>query len=288
LKHALIIGCGYLGKRVGSQLLEWGARVTATTTRPERLAELAGLGFEPAVLDLEAPDDTLIWESDPDAVVYSVAPRRTGDPSIGFRDGALDSATRLIEAGLAPGAFVFVSSTGVYHQKDGLLVDEASPARPEEERYLILREAEDELLALGAVVVRLGGLYGPGRSPVEWLARPEMRERILQGGREAWMNWIHVDDAASAVVLALERARSGEIYLGVDDKPVRRGEFYRFAAECAGLEPPELPSTPDDLGKRCSNRKAREQLGFRPELPSYREGLRAIAREGEGRTGDKA
>jgi nucleoside-diphosphate-sugar epimerase len=277
LKRALIIGCGYLGTRVGSLVLEWGAAVTATTAHAERVEGLASLGFAPQILDLARRDESTVWSTLPDGALYAVAPGRGGNAELAFRDGAIDTARRLIAAGLAPGAFVFVSSTGVYHQKDGSHVDETSPAKPDEARYRVLRDGEEELLSLGCVVLRLGGLYGPDRSPIEWLARPEKRERILGGGGEAWMNWIRVEDAASIAALALEGGRSGEVYLGVDDKPVRRGEFYSFAAELAGLPPPELPDDPGDLGKRCSNRKARRELGFRPEFPSYKEGLRDLS-----------
>jgi nucleoside-diphosphate-sugar epimerase len=296
----LIVGCGYLGSRVGSLLLSRGRRVVATTTRASRVAELAALGLEPMVLDFEEADRSPAWAQVYGAVVYAAAPGAKGDPRLVFHQGAVECAKRLLEA--APPRslrFVYISSTGVYHQKDGSEVNEGSPAEPLEERPKVLRQAEEELLALARehgfplVILRLGGLYGPGRSPVEWLRRPEMRQRVLRGGSEACMSWVRVEDAASAVVLALEapcpnpppeklaanqqpRVRSGEVYIVVDDEPVKRGEFYRFAAERAGLPPPKLPSLPDDLGKRCSNRKVKAELGFRPAFPSYREGLRDL------------
>jgi nucleoside-diphosphate-sugar epimerase len=172
-----------------------------------------------------------------------------------------------------------VSTTGVHAQADGSAVGEESAAEPLEERSRMIRSAEERLLDLArrgeapALVLRLGGLYGPGRSPIEWLRRPAMRERILGGGREAWMNWVRVEDAALALALAVESGQPGEVYLITDDEPVRRGDFYRLAAERGGLPAPDLPSRPDDLGKRCSNRKARAELGFAPRFPTYREGL---------------
>jgi len=273
--RVLIIGCGYLGKRVGALCREQGMVVTGTTRNPARFAEIEALGIEPALLDLGAPEASTAWEKPCNLVLYSVAPGRAGDAALAFRDGAVRCA-RLVRE---PRLLVFISSTGVHGQTDGSAVAEDSPAVPPEERHRLLREGEVELLALGrgggppAAVLRLGGLYGPGRSPVEWLTRPEMRERLLQGGREAYMNWVRIEDAAAAVVLAFAKARPGETYLIVDNEPVRRGDFYRFAAERAGLPPPELPSRPDDLGKRCSNRKARRELGFAPAFASYREGL---------------
>ncbi len=90
------------------------------------------------------------------------------------------------------------------------------------------------------------------------------------------MNWVHVDDAAAATVLAAEAGRPGEIYLVVDDEPVRHEDFYNFACERGGSPPLDLASDPSRRAKRCSNRKARDELGFTPKYPSYREGLAAL------------
>ena len=284
LSPVLIVGCGYLGSRLGSLLVSQGVSVVATTTRASRVGELEALGFEPLVFDVHGGGDQgFLWARSYGAVVYAVAPGQKGDPKLVFHQGALDCAQRILKgAPPRPRRFLYISSTGVYHQRDGSEVDEGSPAEPLEERPKTLRLAEEDLLALSrergfpAAILRLGGLYGPDRSPVEWLRRPEMRSRVLRGGSEAYMNWVRVEDAASAALLALEKARPGEVYLVVDDEPVTRGEFYRFAAERAGLPPPSLPSSPEDLGKRCRNRKAKAELGFRPKFPSYREGLRDL------------
>lgn len=270
----LIIGCGYLGARAGALLRSKGWRVTGTTTRTERFGELSALGIEPVLFDLARPEESPAWGSRYDAVVYAVAAGK-GDPELCFRDGPVECAHRFSRSD----RFIHVSTTGVHAQSDGSAIDEESPAEPLEKRPRMIRDAEKRLLELArcgespALVLRLGGLYGPGRSPVEWLRRPAMRERVLRGGREATMSWVRVEDAAAAVGLAVEKGRPGEIYLIVDDEPVERGDFYRFAAERAGLPPPDLPSRPEDLGKRCSNRKARAELGFAPRFPTYREGL---------------
>lgn len=278
--HVLIIGCGYLGLRVAALLRAAGARVAATTTRPERLAELRGAGLEPHLLDLAAPEASDVWTLRPDLVLCAVAPGGSGDPRTAFQSGPLDAVQRLhASTGEKLQRFVFISSTGVYHQTDGSWVDESSPAEPTEERHRLLRRTEDELIALArrgeapAVVLRLGGLYGPGRSPVEWLRRPAMRDRLLQGGREAFMNWVRIEDAARAAELALERGRAGELYLVTDGMPVRRGDFYAAAAARAGIAIAELPSRPEDQGKRCSIQKARQELGYAPGYPGFREGL---------------
>lgn len=296
----LVIGCGYLGKRLGALLVAEGARVTATTTSPERLEELRDAGLEPALLDLAGPAESEVWRQRYDGgVVYAVAPGRGGDARLAFHDGPLDCARRLMAASpLFPRRFVLVSSTGVYGESDGGWVDEETPAEPTDERLRWLVAAEAELRRLAAaegfpaVIVRLGGIYGHGRSPAGWLLRPEMRERMTKGRGDAFMNWVRVEDAARATALALRRGRPGEIYVIADGEPVRRADFYGLAARRAGIELPPFAAeggtstggrtdgepgaarrTAGDLGKRVRIDKARRELGFTPRYPSYREGL---------------
>ncbi|MGQ9590083.1 MAG: NAD-dependent epimerase/dehydratase family protein [Planctomycetota bacterium] len=284
----LIVGCGYLGARVGTLLLARGARVAATTRSPARLRDLAGLGFEPEILDLSRPDASAVWARAFGGVVWSVAPGRGGDARLAFREGPIACARKIAGGpGPAPVPFVFVSSTGVYAEDSGGWVDERSPAEPAEERLPWLREGEDalrDLSARGAVraaIVRSGGLYGPGRSPLTWLLRPEMRASIARGRPDAYMNWIRVEDAAEAAVLALERGRPGEIYDAFDGEPVRRADFYGLAAELAGAAPLEFAGS-GGLGKRVRGDKARAELGFRARFASYREGLRDLSgRQGQ-------
>lgn len=282
-RRALVIGCGYLGTRAGEILALRGFRVTGTTRRPERFAEIEARGLQPALLDLESPGKSDVWSGEYDAVLHCAAPRGGSTRAV-FRDGMLDAARRVAFRPHAPRhAFVYASSTGVHAERNGSPIDEESPANPVEERHRILREAEEALLGLTgsgtlpAIVLRFAGLYGPGRSPVEWLRRAEMRERLLQGRGEAFLNWVRIEDAAEAAVLAIERGRPGEAYIISDGSPVRRADFYAAAARAGGLDPPRFEGKDDDLGKRCSNAKARRELGFEPRFPSYREGLADLA-----------
>ena len=277
MKKTLIIGCGYLGKKIAHNLQEAGREVCGTTRSEARAAELEEAGIPAALLELETVGEAAALEGEWEAAVYCAAPGRGGREALVFRDAAAACRDRLAENGLR--RFVYVSSTGVYHQDSGELLDETSPAEPLEGRPALLREAEKIILEGDTgdnIVVRLGGLYGPGRSPIEWLRRPGFRER-LRGSAEAWMNWIHIDDAAAAVCAAVKRGRKGELYLGVDGAPVKRIDFYRCAAELAGEEPPELDTASTDLGKRLSNRKLVEELGVSLLYPDYRRGLESIA-----------
>ena len=274
MKKALLIGCGYLGERVALRLQALGLAVTGTTRSESRAGELREAGIPAALLDLETAAENPLLEEKWDVAVYAAAPGRGGNAELVFRDAALSCCQEL---GTGLERFVHVSSTGVYPQSSGEALDEDSPADPVDERPALIREAERLLLKEEAsLVVRLGGLYGPGRSPLEWLRRPGFRER-LRAGAAAWMNWIHIEDAAAAVSAAATGGRRGEIYLGVDGCPVKRSDFYRRAAELAGVEPPELDTNSSDLGKRLSNSKLLEELGVKLLYPDYRSGLEALA-----------
>ena len=277
-KKALIVGCGYVGERVGRRLVDRGYTVWATSRRSERLAELAACGFHAVELELSAVGRSELFDTSYDLVIYAVAPGRGGDAELAFRDGVGACLKRL--AGAPPGRFVYLSSTGVYAQDDGSEIDEETPAEACSGRQGLLLAGErgviDASTIVPGVVLRLGGLYGPNRSPVDWCSDLAWRERLAKGSREAYMNWVHADDAAEAVCLAGERGTSGEVYLVVDGTPVKRGDFYDYACEVAGQSRLELKSDPKSLAKRCSNRKAREQLGFAPKYPSFREGLASL------------
>ncbi|MEC8895255.1 MAG: NAD-dependent epimerase/dehydratase family protein [Planctomycetota bacterium] len=276
VKKALIIGCGYLGQRVALRLQALGLEVLGTTRSESRARELQEAGIPSAVFELESAADHPLLEQGWDTAVYAAAAGKDGDAELVFRDAPLACHGLL---GGEVERFVQVSSTGVYPQTAGEELDEESPERPAGGRPALVREAERRLLATragNALVIRLGGLYGPGRSPLDWLRRPGFRER-LRGGAEAWMNWIHIEDAAAAVCAAAAGGRAGEIYLAVDGNPVRRRDFYQLAAELAGVEPPELDPDSADLGKRLSNHKLIEELGVDLLYPDYRSGLEAIS-----------
>ena len=273
MNKALIIGCGYLGRRLTRRLQDEGLEVVGTTRSEEKAADLEQVGIPSAVLELGGAGEAAVLEEAWDAAVYCAAPGRGGDEELVFRDAPAVCRKRLGSA-----RFIYVSSTGVYQQAEGELLDETSPAEPAEGRPALIRETERLLLDETAgdnIVVRLGGLYGPGRSPIEWLGRPGFRAR-LGGSAEAWMNWIHIDDAAAVIGAALMKGRAGELYLGVDGSPVKRVDFYQLASELAGEDPPELDTGSSDLGKRLSNRKLIEELGVSLLYPDYRRGLEAI------------
>jgi nucleoside-diphosphate-sugar epimerase len=182
------------------------------------------------------------------------------------------------------GRFVLTSSTSVYGQDRGESIDENSPCEPSAENGRIILESEEVLQKHGTSgrktdafsyqILRLAGIYGPGRllRRIESLKAGEP----LEGRGDAWLNLIHVNDAANIVVACTERDDSGTT-LVCDDRPVERREYYATLARLAGATEPRFVGEPNNtesgLNKRCSNRKLREDWKLPLEFPTYETGL---------------
>ena len=224
-----------------------------------------------------------------EAIVVSIPPR----------DGAgaaLDRFGPVIAA--APGLrrIVYYSTIGVYGDHAGAWVDETSSTGTRTARGLARLEDEARWTAAGARgaetdILRLAGIYGPGRNALVNLRRGEAR-RIVKSGQV--FNRVHVDDIAQISNLALTRGLKGEIWNVADEEPAPPQDVIAYAAGLLGLPPPpEEPFEGATLSpmarefyadnKRVSIAKAKAELGFSPAYPTYREGLMALAEAGEGR-----
>jgi nucleoside-diphosphate-sugar epimerase len=179
---------------------------------------------------------------------------------------------------------LYISSTGVYSQTGDDWVDEQSPCEPVREGGKAALAAErvlqDHASSSRGVVLRLAGIYGPGRIP--YLDKMRQGESI-PAPQQGYLNLIHVDDAAAIVLAAFDRARPPAIYCVSDGQPVQRGEYYREVARRVRAPDPQFetdPQTPassrSSSSKRVSNKRLVEQLGVSLGFPSYREGLAAI------------
>jgi len=280
----LVIGCGYLGQRVGALLGRTGERVFGTVRSAGRAAEIARLGIEPViaqVLDLES----LRSLPAADRVFYSVGFDRTAGSTMQsvYVDGLQNVLDRLTAE---TARFVYASSTGVYGQIDGEWVDEESPARPTHESGRICLEAESRVRAWAesrrgrtrAIILRFAGLYGPNR-----VARRAILERgqPILGDPGKFLNLIHIDDAAPAAVAALETAHGEPLYLIADDRPVTRRDYYSSIARLLGAPAPrfEFPqpgsadAVRDATNKRVLNRRMRRVLGVQLIHPDSASGL---------------
>lgn len=276
----LIVGCGYLGRRVGRKLSLRSERVLGTTRSEAKAADLAGRGVEPVVADVLDPS-SLRRLPEADRALYCVGfDRSAGVP---MRSLSMDGLRNVLEA-LAGrvSKLVYTSSTSVYGIDDGGWVDEDSPTEPKTESGLVgldaERRAQDfcDRQGIECVVMRSSGLYGPGR-----LIRREALKRgePIVGDPSKYLNLIHIDDAASAAVAALDRGVSGRVYLATDDRPIERREYYTLAASLIGGPGPRFvvrdPKSLEEANKRVSNRRIKAELGLTLAYPDIRTGLPA-------------
>jgi nucleoside-diphosphate-sugar epimerase len=269
---ALIIGCGYLGSRVGRAWLDRGYTVRALTRG--RAASLESQGFEPITGDVLIPA-SLRDLPVPDTILYAVGMDRSAGRSM--REVYIDGLRNVLAALPRGGRFFSVSSTSVYGQTDGSLVTEADATEPLEGNGRIVLEAERALREFrpDATILRFAGIYGPGRL----LRRAQMlKDEAYLADPEKWLNLIHVEDGVRAVLAAERAAVPGGTFNIADDNPVSRRDFYTELARLLGAPPARFEpagSPAREANRRISNARAKAELGFAPEFPSYREGLRA-------------
>jgi nucleoside-diphosphate-sugar epimerase len=272
--HVLVAGCGWLGTAIARRLVARGDRVTGIRRDPARAAGLAALGVEPLALDLAAPGaaDRLPRA---DAIVACQAAAGQGEEA--YRAAYLDANRALLAAAERSGAaLVYTGSTGVFGQRDGSAVDESTAPAPSGPTAEILVEAERLVAAaaaggLRASLVRLSGLYGPGRTGV--LERVRAGALALGPGDGAWMNFCHQDDAATFVLAALGRAPPGAVLHGSDARPAPRREVVSWIAARLGIEPPRTDRAADGPNRRVSSARTRALLGVELRWPSFSDGL---------------
>jgi nucleoside-diphosphate-sugar epimerase len=278
--HVLVAGAGWLGSALSRALAGQGHRVTALRRDPARAAALASPGVEPMALDLSAPGAAERLPRDLDAVVACQSAGADGPEA--YRRAYLEATRTLLDglrASRRAAALVYTGSTGVFGQRDGSDVDEETPPAPASPAAEVLVAAERLVLGAGdpdlrCAVLRLSGLYGPGRNwPVE---RVRGGQIALGPGDGAWLNLCHLDDAVSAVVAVLERGAPGRVYHATDAEPVRRRDLATWVAGRLGIPPPRLPEgarAPALPDRRIHAERSRAELGLSLAYPSFREGL---------------
>jgi nucleoside-diphosphate-sugar epimerase len=288
MPRVLIAGCGFAGLAAARVFHDSGWEVLGLTHSPESAGALKGEPFSVTACDISNAVSVRAvaarpWE-EPDVVIHCASSGRGGADA--YRSVYLEGARNLL--GAFPAArLLFTSSTSVYAQTDGAVVNEDSPAEPPSETGRLLRKTEELVLARGGVVARLAGIYGPGRSVL--LRKLFSGEAIIEGDGGRIVNQIHRDDIASAIRVLIGQDAAG-IYNVSDDAPMPQREIYaRLAQRFALPLPPSGPVDPDRkrgwTSKRVSNAKLRA-LGWEPMFPSFFDAidrqpeLVALAREG--------
>jgi nucleoside-diphosphate-sugar epimerase len=280
--RTLIFGCGYLGRRVAATWVEAGHEVFAVTRSSSNADLLRQSGIRPLIGDVCEPV-SLKELPEVDLVLHSIGFDRSShrnheEVTVGGVQNVLNAVSDRCRQ------FIQISSTGVYGQSDGEWVDETSECNPSQlggrlnltaERFVLDRFASAG--RSNANILRLAGIYGPGRL----LSRVEsLRARVELAGRgDSWLNLIHVDDAVTAILACASHGQPGATYNVVDDQPIKRREYFESLANLVRAPMPTFnPDQMRDRGsggvnKRCANRKIRENLGWVPRFPSIATGL---------------
>ena len=286
-RRTLIIGCGYVGLATGALLAAAGDAVFGLRRSADGSEALHAAGITPLLGDLTRREDLDRLPGPFDRVVNCASSSRGGAAE--YREVYLEGTRTLLDRLRIhpPAKYVHIGSTSVYAQDDGSVVDEGSPAEPKGETGRLLRATEDLLVAAArdhgfpAVVLRVAGIYGPGRGHLfQQLVRGEAR---ISGGGTRHMNMVHRDDVASAIASVLDRGQAGEIYNCADGTPVSQLGFLDWASGELGRPlPPHATGAEDTTrkrgltDKRVSNAKLRA-LGWEPRFPSFREGYAEAA-----------
>ena len=298
-------GSGAVGRRLVPQLVARGHQVTATATSPGKLSLLRQLGADGVVMDgLDAASvGEAVAAARPDAIVHqmtALSAAHAGKPDLKHPDRFFAATVRLRAEGtdhlLAAAEAIGVSHIvaqgfGAFNgiREDGWVKTEEDPLDPGPADARAGAEAlghlEDVVVKAGGAVLRYGSLYGPGAID-DWVELIRKRRFPLVGGGTGYMSWVHLDDAASATVLALEQQATG-VFNVADDEPAPASQWLPYLAACAGAKRPwPLPTWVAKLlagdmavilmtqGRGFSNAKAKRELGWKLRYPSWRQGFK--------------
>jgi nucleoside-diphosphate-sugar epimerase len=304
---------GALGAPLLRELVARGHEVVGLTRSPEKRALIEQLGASAAIADaLDAPAlEQALRAAAPTHVVHLLTalpkngPMRPSDIAT-TNTLRVQGTANLLRAAIAVGAQRIVGESfsaiyGYHDRGDRPLGEDAAPPLPERDPGLravieALRSLEDQLLEanrsgkIEAIVLRYGLTYGPENASTKYLLGILRKRRLpLLRGAQGRVSFIHIDDAAAATIAALEHGLPGSIYNIVDDQPVGFNEYLGAAAQAIGARRPwalpawlirlaaPMAATMMELRLPLSNARAKQDLGWRPQYPSYREGLRQVA-----------
>jgi nucleoside-diphosphate-sugar epimerase len=293
-------GTGVIGRRLVPQLVARGHQVTATTTSAGKLGLLEPLGAEGVVMNgLDAASvGEAVAAARPDAIVNqmtALSAAHAGKPNLRKADRFFATTNRLRSEG-TDHLLAAAEATGVSHvvaqghasmngiRKGGWVKTEEDPLE-ELEGTKAINHLEDVVVRAGGAVLRYGGFYGPGAND-DQVKLVMKRMFPLVGGGTGYFSWVHVDDAASATVLAVEQRAKG-VFNIVDDEPAPVAAWLPYLAECAGAKPPRrVPTWLVRLlagemvvgmmteGRGFANAKAKRELRWELRYPSWRQGFK--------------
>ena len=277
--NVLIAGCGYVGCELARLLhaneafVVWGLRRSVDKLPAGLVHPIAG--------DLFNPDRLGNWPKSIDYVVYSAAATSRSEDD-NYRDtyvkGLGNIITRLKADGYQPKRILFTSSTHVYHQKDGEIVDENSPTLPESFAGKIMLEAENILFKspFPGTSIRLGGIYGPDRL---WLINQVKAGKGCPSEPVVYTNRIHRDDCAGILAHLIKRDMDKQpvdsVYLGIDNCPVPLHDIMHWIADRLHIDNLDETQPSRRSSKRCVNKRIVD-TGYTFKYSDYKAGYATL------------
>ncbi len=279
----LIVGCGYLGQRVAHRWLQSGSTVFATTRSAANAQILSAADIHPIIGDVTAADgspERLQGLPEVDTVLWAVGFDK--DANASYHDVHVGGLLRVLEQTPNNPRVIFISSTGVWGNEATDDVDESTPACPTREAGQVLLEAE---ATLGkhpkgpGVVLRLAGIYGPGRLP----RVTDIREnKPIPADPDSWLNLIHVDDAVSVICDVSELPSPENLYVVSDTTPLRRKEWYSSLAEFTNSPPPRWAAEAPRMrggNKRVNSSCIWKDLQKQPHHPNAIDAMKILLQQ---------
>ncbi len=282
-----IVGCGDIGTRVARIAAAKKITVVSLSRGNKYPEETATAGIESQVCDLDTPETLSGLSLKNASLLYSAPP-----PGGGIIDTRVTNFLDSVKAGSEPGKIVYISTTSVYGDCGDELVTEERPVNPANHTARRRCDAEESFRVWGkersvpVVILRVSGIYGPGRIPLQ---RIQSREPLLDEREVGYTNRIHSDDLATICMAALEKGEDGDIFNVCDGETSKMTDYFNAITDL--MEVPRLPQVPlaearkvmsplmfsyMTESRKVSNRKMIEKLGITLKYPNMMEGLRSL------------
>ena len=270
MNHLFCFGFGFTAQHLAKLLPRGEWRVSGTVRRPDGLVSLAAQDVEGFIFDELSEIPASVTH-----ILTSIPPDETGDLVVRKFAGQLSRPFQWV---------AYLSTTGVYGDRQGGWVDEESALQPTSERARRRLLAETQWLPFKAHIFRLPGIYGPGRSQLDAI-RDGTARRIVKPSQI--FSRIHVEDIAGILAASMARPNPGRVYNVADDEPCAPQDVVTYAAELLSMTPPPeidfdnanlsaMARSFYDDSKRVSNLRIKQELGYVLKYPNYRAGLKAL------------
>jgi nucleoside-diphosphate-sugar epimerase len=293
VQRVFIVGCGDIGLRVADLEKASGNAVMALARSSETASKLIQRGIDSVEGDLDRPGTLRFLPKNPAALYYFAPP-----PAQGEGDPRLAALLDALDAQALPRCVVYISTSGVYGDCGGAWIDEEWPLNPRSERGKRRAAAESCLRVWGTangvdcVMLRVPGIYGPGRLPIERIQRGVPVVRLEES---PWSNRIHADDLAQICFLSARRGKAGGVYNVSDGQPSTMTEYFLKVADTFDLPRPPIISMEEarrvlgpgilsflEESKRLDNRRMLQELGVALRYPNIAVGLAACLENNPG------